>query len=95
MIEVGFHAGGTLSRRRQIGKVEAPSPAPELSPSAVLSIDRLRNDAQATDHRLLDLVDADAMPLGKLAIAQLLDPVAEKDPAVELVHPIDGALVEA
>jgi hypothetical protein len=93
MIEVGFHASGTLSRRQQIGKVEAPSAAPELPPPAVLSIDRLRDEAQASDHRLLNLVDADAMPLGKLAIARLLDPVAEKDPAVELVHPIDGTLV--
>ncbi|MDR6835100.1 hypothetical protein J2X44_001981 [Sphingopyxis sp. BE259] len=95
MIEVGFHAGGTLSRRRQIGKVEAPSTAPKLPPPAVLSIDRLRNHAQTSHHRLLDLVDADAMPLGKLAITKFLDPVAEKDAAVELVQPIDSALVEA
>src|SRR3546814_729601 len=36
MIEVGFHAGGTLSRRWRIGKVEAPSAAPELPPRPVL-----------------------------------------------------------
>jgi len=33
------------------------------------------------------------MSLGKLAIAQLLDPVAEKDGAVGLVDPVHGALI--
>src|SRR3546814_135109 len=64
-----FIAGGTLSARRLLGKVEAASPPPELPPPAVLSVDRLGDDTQTADHRFLDLGNADAMALGKLAIA--------------------------
>jgi hypothetical protein len=55
----------------------------------------LGNDPQTADHRFLDFYDANAMALGKLAIAKLLDPVAEEDGAVRLVDPIDGALILA
>ena len=50
---------------------------------------------QTADHRVLDLGNANAMALGKLAIAKLLDTVPEKDGAVGLVDPIDGALILA
>ncbi|MGQ0280022.1 MULTISPECIES: hypothetical protein [Sphingopyxis] len=52
---------------RLLGKVEAALTPTELPPPAVLSVDRLGNDPQAADHRVLDLSNADAMALGKLA----------------------------
>lgn len=42
-----------------------------------------------------DLGNADVMTLGKLAIAQFLDAVAEKDRAILLVNPIYDALILA
>nr|WP_260834192.1 hypothetical protein [Sphingopyxis sp. P1IMeth2] len=48
---------------------------------------------QTADHRFLDLGNAYAMALGKLAIAKLLDAVPEKDGTVGRVNAIDGALI--
>jgi hypothetical protein len=88
MVEAGFHRW-----RHPVGAAAdwqglAALWATELSPLTDLSVDGLRDDPQTAGHCLLDLGDADAMALGKLAIAQFLDAVAEKDRAV---GPVDRA----
>jgi len=53
--------------RRLLGKVEAALTPTELPPPAVLSAGGLRGDPQTEVHRFLDLSNADATALGKLA----------------------------
>ena len=78
MVEVGFHASVTLSRRRQIGEVEAPSSVPELPPRTVVFRGVIVHLRECPPHMAFDFNDGDIVVVGKFAVCQILDDMAGK-----------------
>jgi hypothetical protein len=95
MIEIGFHAGGTLSRRRRIGKVEAPLAAPELPPRPVLFFGLVIQHAETAPHMTFDFDQADIVSFGKLAKCQIVYDMTQKYSPLDGRHPVNGIFIPA